>query len=472
MDTYQQLIEAIEQNDIQQVRRLIDEGVDIKQNNNLALRIALNLDHRDILRLLVDQGGIGGTFDYNVFEVPIGRNDLEMVRYLFENGFRDDDALTASVKKFYYMVDKQGKRNFVYRKPDMRILKYLLEQGFDPNETSLSGLALHTAVSNLKVDQVKLLLQYGADPNMLNNHGQTPLMIVAGKTCSIMNHSKYEKYPKAIEIAKILLDAGADPNVRSGIETALTISTIPPEPYIDYDGFEERATCFRLDMAKLLIEHGAIDYTNHVFNYALEHHKPYILYLVSKNDPDKLQQAIQFIVRRNMQNLVAVDAVVTSDLETLIFAKNTLGVQFANILLGRPTRKIKARDTRRELLIEKLALYFESNRDRTRNTLLTLSAYNNNLELTRYIYETVRDELRGDLNALMKYFIRENVYGKIALSIAFEWCNKDVFIYLYDMLKEFSPAVIEHIIVTKLMTVEGCPDLNTLKANFIDPYLR
>ena len=57
------------------------------------------------------------------------------------------------------------------------VIKLLLDYGFDPNaKSTMNGYTpLHSAVSANNADGARLLLQYNADKNIRNNEGQTPL---------------------------------------------------------------------------------------------------------------------------------------------------------------------------------------------------------------------------------------------------------------------------------------------------------
>ena len=56
------------------------------------------------------------------------------------------------------------------------------------------------AITNAKLDVVKLLISYGAKVNRVNDSGSTPL------------HYATQSYPRNTEIIKILIDNGADVN--------------------------------------------------------------------------------------------------------------------------------------------------------------------------------------------------------------------------------------------------------------------
>lgn len=74
----------------------------------------------------------------------------------------------------------------------------LLENGADPNQLNDYGeSALIVAIDNEQSDIVPVLLKNGADPNLQDETGWTPLMSAV--------------YMENIEIGKLLLEAGADP---------------------------------------------------------------------------------------------------------------------------------------------------------------------------------------------------------------------------------------------------------------------
>ncbi|MGB6977515.1 MAG: ankyrin repeat domain-containing protein, partial [Gammaproteobacteria bacterium] len=77
--------------------------------------------------------------------------------------------------------------------PELTIL--LLEQGADPNKGELQT-AMHAACQEKKSEILKLLLNYGGDPNLRNKVGESPLFI------SISKHH--------VEGVKILLENGVD----------------------------------------------------------------------------------------------------------------------------------------------------------------------------------------------------------------------------------------------------------------------
>ena len=77
------------------------------------------------------------------------------------------------------------------------IIRALFRAEFD----MLKDICLHTAVSMSKIKTIKRIIADGTDVNAINNHGYTPL-----HSAVLFNKN---------EIVKILIDAGADPNIKT-----------------------------------------------------------------------------------------------------------------------------------------------------------------------------------------------------------------------------------------------------------------
>ncbi|MCI4407753.1 MAG: ankyrin repeat domain-containing protein [Thermofilum sp.] len=91
-----------------------------------------------------------------------------------------------------------------------RHVEELLSKGYDPNLQDWDGnTALHYACQEGDVEMVELLLRHGADPDIENNDGETPLTIAIVEGYNPRLEDKIE--PDYREIAKLLIDYGADP---------------------------------------------------------------------------------------------------------------------------------------------------------------------------------------------------------------------------------------------------------------------
>lgn len=111
---------------------------------------------------------------------------------------------------------------------------------------------LHTAVGRLNTEAVRLLLGLGANPDIHDGNGSTPLIYAT---------SRYQHgIAKCYDITKLLLEAGADPNIR-GSEGMTAIRWAVTIPSGDFR------------VVRLLLQHGADpwienDTGGHAVNYA------------------------------------------------------------------------------------------------------------------------------------------------------------------------------------------------------------
>lgn len=165
---------AIDANNLEEVTRLIDEGVDVNErmgNIYLPLFYAARSNKKEIVELLLLRGA-----NINI-----------------KNSAGDTALIFASEAGY------------------IEIVKLLLGKGADPNLTDyLGNTAVFVACTRGNAEMAKLLLENGADPNIKTNDGDTALMIA------------YDR--KRIDLLKILLEKGADPNVKYNDRNTLLIN--------------------------------------------------------------------------------------------------------------------------------------------------------------------------------------------------------------------------------------------------------
>ncbi|HAT1847708.1 TPA: ankyrin repeat domain-containing protein [Legionella pneumophila] len=184
------------------VDRLIAEGIDMKEEENISAIItaiwkADNPDYPavDILeRLLAEcdrQGVCIPLTAPNIAIIACNRNRVDILDRLiirgvdFNLGNRHGDypLITAAAQGHTAIVDR------------------LLSLSVDVNQRDSEGkTALFQAASHNNLETVKLLVNNGADINIPDNNGVTPLMYVAS-TCYT-------------EVVKYLLNAGADTSLK------------------------------------------------------------------------------------------------------------------------------------------------------------------------------------------------------------------------------------------------------------------
>lgn len=189
--TYNQLPEQGTKPDLAKVSAFIRagadvnyQGEDIRGDKSCALGLALDMEFFELADLLLANGA-----DVNL---EIGRAD------------QYKDASSSLLVRHYYNA----------RKPQTA---YLLEHGADPDYVCNDGRTLLISAARYgNVDSVKLLLDYGADPNQPNGrprlgsykpaNSETPLWIVADTTGI--------PETKMNSIAQMLIDHKADVNYR------------------------------------------------------------------------------------------------------------------------------------------------------------------------------------------------------------------------------------------------------------------
>jgi ankyrin repeat protein len=111
------------------------------------------------------------------------------------------------------MAQNQVLFNSVIRNNIDSIREGIEKQKLDVNMRSeeTGATALRIAVSRDNVDIIKVLLKYNANPNIVDNCGNTPLQDIV---LQFKDKTKKNK-EVCLEIATLLLEAGADPDIKN-----------------------------------------------------------------------------------------------------------------------------------------------------------------------------------------------------------------------------------------------------------------
>ena len=212
------------------IELLLQYGADINAadgNGETALMMAI--DNPDVLQVLVNHGANVNMIDRN------GENALTkaLVRMKKYNSATCAKAVEI-LKKTNVDMNVKNKDgvpalSLAYTKPEE--LKQLLETGADPNLRDNNGrTALMKSTYPVQVESIRLLLEHGADPNVTDNKGMTPLMVQRDSPEAVALLIKAgarinarEKFGRTalfysvmfnqIKSVKALLEAGADPNI-------------------------------------------------------------------------------------------------------------------------------------------------------------------------------------------------------------------------------------------------------------------
>ena len=151
-------------------------------------------------------------YDYTPLMIAALRNDYDMVKFLVEKG-ADVNAKTHSEHSsvetpLLLSLDNKHPdyRYYYYKNENSSAAEFLINNGADINVTNEDGetpLMYASKLHNIKV--VELLIQKNADINAFNNYGNTALIY------GINN----------LETVKLLVENGADVNFYKGGSTAL-----------------------------------------------------------------------------------------------------------------------------------------------------------------------------------------------------------------------------------------------------------
>lgn len=219
------LITAVCAGDIFNVKRLVSLGADVskKTNNGDSAAIKAVGDYftgtRDvsletaieITKILLDAGGNVNESNNNGDTLLItcascDSDKSKMLQMLLDRGadikmrnFGGQNALMSSIRPSGLSQESadENEKNF----------EFLMSKGkFDVNEADDNGeTPLFYAVSSNRKNVVRSLLVSGADPNVRNWKGTTPLI------SSVLPPGKESRNDGGCEVFRILLDSGADP---------------------------------------------------------------------------------------------------------------------------------------------------------------------------------------------------------------------------------------------------------------------
>src|SRR6185436_9415816 len=217
-------------------------------------------------KLLLDAGAdVNQVTEYGWTPLLTATNNrnYKLGAFLIERGANVNIANKGGWTPLYLATDNRNIEGGDYPvpKPDMDHLSYielLLEHGADPNARAKENTLTRTiftmqwffedgctpfvrASQSSDTALMKLLLQYGADPKIATNYGDTALTAAAG--IGWVEGVTYERSAKEnFEAVKMLLDLGLDPN--GGNKDGRT-------PLMG------AALKGRGDVIQLLVEHGA-----------------------------------------------------------------------------------------------------------------------------------------------------------------------------------------------------------------------
>jgi ankyrin repeat protein len=147
-------------------------------------------------------GSVQDKYDTILFHSASYHGRLEMVRMLLNQGIKSNVKNHRGETALHVVS-----RGIYDSKDGVRVARLLLERGVDVNaEDEDHDSPLRSACYSGKLEIARVLLHHGANPNAKNDRGQTLLHQVS--------QGRYESQADGASIAKLLLDCGADVNSR------------------------------------------------------------------------------------------------------------------------------------------------------------------------------------------------------------------------------------------------------------------
>jgi ankyrin repeat protein len=210
------------------VTRLVETGADLnaseKAFGQTALMIAAGLDRADVVRLLLSRGAD--------WKAASSVADLKALTSMMDDGTgrpqqQQPGGGVAGVTRGYRyneLIGTQGgltALHFAARQGSAAAAKALVDAGVTVNAPSPGDKAtpLLVAVINGHFDLAMMLLEHGADPNLVSDAGVSPLYGTLN-----VQWAPIAAYPQPrahlqqsrtyLDVMKRLLDRGADPNAR------------------------------------------------------------------------------------------------------------------------------------------------------------------------------------------------------------------------------------------------------------------
>ena len=259
------------------VTTLIENGSDVnakdKAKGETPLMYAAAFDRVEVLKLLLQHGASTKATTNVVDLMALTAPEEANMQRQYGEGARPQPAaqVPGATRQYRYneLIISQGgltALQFAAREGHIDSVKVLLEGGADINQINPGDKStpLITAIINGHFDLAKYMIEKGASPHLTAGNGVTPLFAVvntywAPKSLYPSPKGYQQAQTSYLDLMKLLLDKGADPNVR--VQRKVWYQTYNS----DYSGIDEAgATPFwraayasDVDAMKLLVSYGA-----------------------------------------------------------------------------------------------------------------------------------------------------------------------------------------------------------------------
>ncbi len=240
------LMMAARSGNLNAVKVLLDHGAQVNAKENLrgttAIMWAAEEGHADVIKYLADHGA-----DIKLVSAvitPPRRRGL---------GFAPPTAPPGPAKGGLAPL------HFATRQGSMESVRVLLAAGADVNQTTADGSSpLLVAVQNGFYPIAQFLIDNKANVNLTNNKGWSPLYLAVKNRNQEITAVPGPSTDGVLEFITLLLDRGADPNVR--LKAATEVHQAMTAAWLKEEGATpllRAALCGDLTVVRLLIDHGA-----------------------------------------------------------------------------------------------------------------------------------------------------------------------------------------------------------------------
>mgnify|MGYP001357758738 CR=1 FL=1 len=180
---------AIKYRNLDTIKFLVKRGADIKAEFNRPLRMACKMNHNEIVKYLIENGASYEDNDFESLRYIIKNDNLEILKLFVESGLeisKLEDKIQYNILYYAFVVNKsretynymikQGANGKLFMQDKVPIQVYLNNVEFVENAVIENRFnihfnneeALYWAVYQNNIDLVKILLNAGANPNARN----------------------------------------------------------------------------------------------------------------------------------------------------------------------------------------------------------------------------------------------------------------------------------------------------------------
>jgi ankyrin repeat protein len=176
-------------------------------------------------------------YGFTPMQTAIFNGHYDLVPLFLDNGARPDDGSLYTAIEMRNLATYSNRPNppdSDKRLSSLDAVKLLLEWGADPNQVYSKKIpprqaqgditvppgatALYRAIKSTDLTAIRLLMDHGANPSIATNDGSTPLMVAAGLGARRGGEEDVvEKAGRAdpVDAARLFVEAGADVNART-----------------------------------------------------------------------------------------------------------------------------------------------------------------------------------------------------------------------------------------------------------------